>query len=61
MFPKNHVKGRGAQEQIHNRFEKNNYEVSNEFLDHLNNEGESINQPKTVFIEKPTKSPIKKT
>ncbi|MAQ76684.1 MAG: radical SAM protein [Aquimarina sp.] len=51
MFPKNHVKGRGAQEQIHNRFEKNNYEVSNEFLDHLNNEGESINQPKTVFIE----------
>ncbi len=51
MKPKNHIKGRGAQEKIHNRFSENHYEIRDDFLNYCLKEGESIDKYRTTFIE----------
>ncbi|MBW1295190.1 PA0069 family radical SAM protein [Aquimarina litoralis] len=51
MEPKKNIKGRGAQENIHNRFSENHYELRDDFLNYLVKEGESIHNHKTTFIE----------
>ncbi|GAA4276595.1 PA0069 family radical SAM protein [Aquimarina mytili] len=51
MKPKNHIKGRGAQEKVHNRFSENRYEVRDDFLNYCQKEGEQIDRHQTTFIE----------
>jgi len=51
LEPKNFIKGRGAQEKIHNRFSSNRYEIRDDFLNYLEKEGEPIHQYKTTIIE----------
>ncbi|MDH7447434.1 PA0069 family radical SAM protein [Aquimarina sp. 2201CG14-23] len=51
MERKKFIKGRGAQEKIHNRFSANHYELRDDFLNYLQKEGESINSHQTTFIE----------
>ncbi|AXT51737.1 PA0069 family radical SAM protein [Aquimarina sp. BL5] len=51
LEPKKHIKGRGAQEKIHNRFSTNHYELRDDFLNYLQKEGEPIHNHKTTFIE----------
>ncbi|MHA7055701.1 PA0069 family radical SAM protein [Aquimarina sp. M1] len=50
MDQKKFIKGRGAQENVHNRFSANQYELRDDFLNYLQKEGESI-EHKTAFIE----------
>lgn len=56
---KKHIKGRGAQEQVHNRFSPHSYEMRDDFLNYLQQEGETIEQ-KTTFIETFPKTIINK-
>ncbi len=51
MKPKNHIKGRGAQEKVHNRFSINQYEMRDDFLNYCQKEGEPIDRYRTTFIE----------
>ncbi|WP_378180829.1 PA0069 family radical SAM protein [Aquimarina sp. SS2-1] len=50
MDQKKFIKGRGAQEKVHNRFSANQNELRDDFLNYLQKEGESI-EYKTSFIE----------
>ena len=51
MKPKNHIKGRGAQERINNTFSENSYEIRDDFLNYCLEQGDSIHQGHTKFIE----------
>jgi len=51
MKPKNYIKGRGAQQKIHNRFSQNYYELRDDFLNHCMLTNESIHKKQTKFIE----------
>ncbi len=51
MKPKEYIKGRGAQEKIHNRFAQNQYEVRDDFLNYCEAEGETAFNTQTTFIE----------
>ncbi len=44
------IKGRGAQRNVHNRFEKNVYEVRDDFLEFCRREGEEADKNKTQYI-----------
>ncbi len=60
MKPKNHIKGRGAQEKTHNRFSENHYEMRDDFLNYCLKEGEPIDKYRTTFIETFPKTIINK-
>jgi len=47
----NFIKGRGAQEKIHNRFSEHHHEFRDDFLNYLKREDETINNTSTTFIE----------
>ncbi len=51
MKPKNHIKGRGAQEKVHNKFSKNHHELRDDFLNYCEREGEQIDRFRTTYIE----------
>ena len=46
-----HLKGRGAQKHIANRFDKNHHETRDDFLNYCSLQGESIEKIPTSFIE----------
>lgn len=60
MKPKQNIKGRGAQEKVHNRFLEDEHELRDDFLNYLAKEGETILNPKTTFIETYPKSIVNK-
>jgi len=45
----NYIKGRGAQENVHNKFEKNSHSTDAEFLEYCHKEGEEPTDLKTRF------------
>lgn len=47
---KNHIKGRGAQEKINNRFFDTHYEIRDDFLNYCIEQGEAIHPQKTTYI-----------
>jgi len=51
MKPKKHIKGRGAQEKVHNRFSENQYEIRDDFLNYCIAQGDPINKFTTTYIE----------
>lgn len=51
MKLKKHIKGRGAQEKINNKFLKNHHETREDFLNYCSLQEESIEKPSTSFIE----------
>ena len=51
MNSKKHIKGRGAQEKIHNRFDQHLYEARDDFLNYCAAEGETAFDHQTTFIE----------
>ena len=51
MKPKKHIKGRGAQEKVHNRFSENHYEIRDDFLNYCITQGEPVNKFTTTYIE----------
>ncbi len=51
MKTQKHIKGRGAQSKIHNRFSENKYELRDDFINHCLKEGDPINDVKTTYIE----------
>lgn len=50
MEPKKHIKGRGAQSNVSNRFSENNYELRNDFLNFCETQGEEAFSNKTNYI-----------
>ncbi len=48
---KNHLKGRGAQRRIHNRFFELRHEIRDDFLNFCETEGEQADKNKTRYIE----------
>lgn len=53
-------KGRGAQKQVHNRFESNSYETLDEFLNYCAAEGDHTDDNRTQFVEVHPKSIVNK-
>ena len=51
MKPKKHIKGRGAQEKVHNRFSENHYEIRDDFLNYCMAQGDPIDKFTTSYIE----------
>ncbi len=60
MKEQNFIKGRGAQENVHNRFSKNHHELRDDFLNYLQKENEPIRNSPTTFIETFPKTIINK-
>ncbi|NJB71634.1 DNA repair photolyase [Saonia flava] len=50
MNPKDYIKGRGAQENTHNKFLKHIYETRDDFLEFCRIEGEEADNNKTQYI-----------
>ncbi len=50
MNNKEFLKGRGAQKQVHNRFERHIYEMRDDFLEHCHKEGEKATKNTTNYI-----------
>lgn len=50
MFKKNILKGRGAQQNIHNRFFELSHEQRDDFLEYCAKEGEEPDQNKTLYL-----------
>jgi len=48
---KKHIKGRGAQEKIQNRFSENHYETRDDFLNYCAVQGEDSFHKQTTYIE----------
>ncbi|MBW2961677.1 PA0069 family radical SAM protein [Mesonia aestuariivivens] len=48
-MPNNYIKGRGAQQNVHNKFEKLQHTTDAEFLEYCFKEGEEANDVKTRF------------
>ena len=49
MNPKDFLKGRGAQRNVHNRFERHIYEIRDDFLEYCRIEGEDADTNKTRY------------
>ncbi len=47
----NHIKGRGAQKRVHNRFFELSHEVRDDFLNYCEAEGEEVDANKTKYID----------
>jgi len=50
LYKKDIIKGRGAQQNVHNRFEKNVHEIRDDFLEFCRLEGEEIIKKKTQYL-----------
>ena len=50
-MPKKHLRGRGAQQKIHNRFFELSHEIRDDFLNFCETEGELADSNKTRYIE----------
>ncbi|MGI9552745.1 MAG: PA0069 family radical SAM protein [Aurantibacter sp.] len=50
MKKKDYIKGRGAQQNVHNRFEQNVYEIREDFLEFCRIEGEEADRNRTQYI-----------
>ncbi len=50
MKPKKYIKGRGAQENVHNRFFQHIYETRDDFLEFCRLEGEEADTNKTQYL-----------
>ncbi|MGB5942293.1 MAG: PA0069 family radical SAM protein [Leeuwenhoekiella sp.] len=55
-----HIKGRGAQLRVHNRFDQHSHELRDDFLNHCATEGDSPENHKTLFIDTFPKSIVNK-
>ena len=55
-----HLKGRGAQKHIANRFDKNHHETRDDFLNYCAQEGDEPQNLKTLFIDTFPKSIVNK-
>ena len=51
MKPEKYIKGRGAQEKVHNKFFENQHETRDDFLNYCIAQGEEITKYKTMYIE----------
>ena len=51
MKMQKHIKGRGAQSKIHNRFSENQHEIRDDFMNYCLEQGDQIGNIKTTFIE----------
>ena len=51
MNSSNHIKGRGAQKHIANRFHENSHELRDDFLNYCALEGEEAENNKTLYLE----------
>ena len=51
MFNKSSVKGRGAQQNVHNRFFELSHERRDDFLEYCEREGEVAEHNKTLYLE----------
>ncbi|WP_109851188.1 PA0069 family radical SAM protein [Aquimarina sp. AU58] len=51
MKTQKHIKGRGAQEKVHNRFFELHHETRDDFLNYCLDQGESIDKHQTRYIE----------
>ncbi len=51
MKPKNPLKGRGAQQKIHNRFFENHHEIRDDFLNYCHKQGEATHKYRTQYID----------
>ncbi len=60
MKPKKHIKGRGAQERVHNKFSEHQYEIRDDFLNYCLDQGESIHKHQTSYISTFPKTIINK-
>ena len=49
--PDEHLKGRGAQQNVTNRFSAHSHEMRDDFLNHCNQEGDEPQNLKTLFID----------
>ena len=56
----NHIKGRGAQQKVHNRFLENRHEVLDEYLNFCDSDGELADSNKTKYIKVFPKSFVNK-
>ncbi|GMN07677.1 PA0069 family radical SAM protein [Croceitalea sp. MTPC5] len=50
MNPEKFLKGRGAQKNVHNRFDRHVYEIRDDFLEFCRIEGETCDNNKTQYI-----------
>ncbi|MBP2833148.1 PA0069 family radical SAM protein [Aquimarina sp. U1-2] len=50
MKPKNHNKGRGAQEKVKNKYLKNHHDLRDDFLNFCQKSGEPIDKSQTSYI-----------
>lgn len=50
MFKKNIIKGRGAQQNVHNRFFELSHEQRDDFLEYCAKEGEEVDKNKTLYL-----------
>ncbi|WP_298893457.1 PA0069 family radical SAM protein [uncultured Psychroserpens sp.] len=50
MFKKSIIKGRGAQQNVHNRFFELSHEQRDDFLEYCAKEGEQADQNKTLYL-----------
>lgn len=57
---KNHIKGRGAQKKVHNRFFEHSHELRDDFLNYCASEGEEAQSSKTSLIDTFPKSIVNK-
>lgn len=60
MKQKDFIKGRGAQEEVANRFSSHTHELRNDFLNYCATEGEEPRKSKTVFINTYPKTIVNK-
>lgn len=51
QIPGEHLKGRGAQQNVTNRFSAHSHEMRDDFLNHCNQEGDEPQNLKTLFID----------
>ncbi|WP_458628116.1 PA0069 family radical SAM protein [Winogradskyella sp. PC D3.3] len=50
IHPKSTIKGRGAQQNTHNRFFELSYEMRDDFLEFCHKEGETVDKNKTQYL-----------
>ncbi len=50
FMSKGYIKGRGAQQKVHNRFFELSHELRDDFLNYCENEGELVDKNKTNYI-----------
>jgi len=60
MFKKSIIKGRGAQQNVHNRFFELSHEQRDDFLEYCEKEGEEADQNKTLYLTVFPKSIVNK-